>query len=133
MGLTATQFLEMVKFESLVKLARISDLERLKQRLKKEVCNGRKCKCQHTSLYYCHPCKRVHQTMCRAYHVEDPFEELVVRLAYEFMFGMLKAQELAGGQWACSGGKDPGHCYRLVKLKVAARRQLDMGLCPWLM
>lgn len=126
---TATAgFLEVVSFDNLLKCTSVDDLKLLKKE-KEVLCKGR-CKCKNTSQFFCKPCANINRKMCRVYHDTTPFEELVLRLAYEYMFDIVSETDLRTGKWYGTCLRDEGHHERIRRLKARASRQL--ANCKWL-
>lgn len=121
-------FLEAVSFDNLLKCSSVDDLKMLKEE-KKSLCKGR-CKCKCTSKFYCKPCANINRKMCRVYHDNKPFEELVLRVTYEYMFDIVSEKELRNGEWYACGFRDEGHQERIRRLKAKAGNQLVD--CKWL-
>jgi hypothetical protein len=126
-GATAS-FLEEVSFDNLLRCSSVEDLNKLKME-KDGLCKGR-CKCKNTSKFFCKPCANINRKMCRVYHDTTPFEELVLRLAYEYMFDIVSESELKTGRWYGSCARDEGHHERIRRLKARTGQQLTH--CKWL-
>ena len=70
----------------------------------------------------CGRCRRLGQKLCRAYHgLSDPQQELNARLLYEFVFGIISAEDILSNQWASPTLRDEGHGFRIRKLQALAR------------
>ncbi len=78
-------------------------------------CKG-KCAYRGTGKYSCSGCSRLNKSMCRAYHTVDAVDELVSRLVYEVIFGIISINDVAQGRWLDRRLRDPGHHYWMVRL-----------------
>lgn len=128
MANATADFLKEVSFENLLKCSSVEDLKVLKEE-KKSLCKGR-CKCKNTSQFLCKPCANINRKMCRVYHDTNPFEELVLRVAYEYMFDIINESDLKTGQWSGCCLRDEGHHERIRRLKARANKELVN--CKWL-
>jgi hypothetical protein len=122
----AKEFLNEVSFDNLLQLSSVEDLKDLKETF---VCRGR-CKCKNNSKFFCKPCASINRQLCRSYHEVSPMEELVLRLAYEYIFDIISEQDLANGKWKINKGRDDGHNERIRRLSALASKQ--MKECKWL-
>lgn len=107
--------------------AELADLFNTKNaRLQK--CYTYKCCTSATRGFYCGPCRRLSQRMCRQYHIltdeeEDlpyaaqlAFDELKARLRYEYVFDIISEEDLLKGTWTSSKKREHGHQKRIAKL-----------------
>lgn len=128
MATPVASFLEKVSFDNLLQCSSVEDIKALKAE-KKSLCNGR-CKCKHTSQFLCKPCANINRKMCRVYHDNNPFEELVLRVAYEYMFDIVTDNELRTGEWYTGYFRDEGHQERIRRLKRKVGTKVSQ--CKWL-
>ena len=54
--------------------------------------------------------------MCASYHGEGVYEELIRRLEYEFVFGMIGLSDLTSDRWMGRCNRDNGHYERIRRL-----------------
>jgi hypothetical protein len=127
--LTSQEFLRKTSFENLLKIKSPQELATLKKIKQKTLCNGR-CKSNMNSIYYCHSCSKVQKLMCRHYHTEDPLQELVCRLAYEYMFDIISYTDLCSDKWYNSPKRDSGHNWRVYRMAHKSYDKLHQ--CKWL-
>ncbi|NDD53594.1 hypothetical protein EBZ39_06910 [bacterium] len=113
--LSVAAFLELVSPLALMVLCSVGDLVRLKNVMQTSVCCG-KCAYSGTGKYPCNKCTKLKQKMWSGYHdLEDPEHELVCRIAYEYLFGIIGVSDIAG-RWLDSKIRDPGHHERVCRL-----------------
>ena len=82
-------------------------------------CKKYKCNTEISNGFYCGQCRRLHQKMCKAstaYHTDNPVDELVGRLAYEFVFDIISFEDLVNANWLGSKKRDAGHTRRLINI-----------------
>lgn len=127
MSSSVAKFLAEVSFENL-KCSTVEDINKLKME-KESMCKGR-CKCKNNSKFLCNPCSNINRKMCRVYHENNPFEELVLRVAYEYMFNIVSYTQLSTGKWDERCLRDEGHHKRIIILKSKAKNKLRT--CKWL-
>jgi hypothetical protein len=113
-----------------IDLGSVLELEGIKHVKDTHICTG-KCKACNTSLFFCSKCKGLNKKLCRRYHDLEPLEELVSRLVYEYMFGMISAADIAQGRWMERCRRDYGHHERIVRL-VSRIDPAKLTKCRWL-
>lgn len=125
---SVASFLAKVSFDNLLKCSTVGDINKLK--MEKESLCKKRCKCKNNSQFLCNPCSNINRKMCRVYHDNDPFEELVLRVAYEYMFNIVSYTQLNTGKWDERCSRDEGHHERIQRLQIRAKNKLRV--CKWL-
>ena len=125
-----SEFLEYLAPANLLTFTSVYDLEDIKYLKNTHFCNGH-CKCKRTSKWLCSKCKELNKLLCRSYHSVSPFEELILRVVYEYMFDMLSLHDIKTGNWMGVCNRDTGHYERIRRLvkRVPPSR---LAACKWL-
>jgi len=127
MAMTLAAFLALVTPAALVSLKSVADLARLKMCKDQHICKGR-CIYRGTGKFPCKNCGKLKQKMCRNYHGLETEEELVSRLVYEYLFGMISIDNLLSNSWMDKSLRDCGHHERMRRLV----NNIDTTKCGWL-
>lgn len=126
---SVADFLGLLSIYYIFNLSSVYELAKLKIQ-KVKLCKGR-CRSNATSIYYCKSCSRINSRLCRCYHSLSPLEELVMRLAYEYIFDIITFDELRFGKWTLQCGRDIGHHQRVNHL-LARLLPSQLQKCRWL-
>lgn len=127
---SVSEFLEQLTPSNLVTLSSIYDLEDIKSFKNDHLCKGR-CKCKNTSKWFCSKCGVLNKLLCRSYHGVTDFDELIIRIVYEYMFDIITLDDIANEKWMGMCNRDSGHCERIKRL-VSRVPPSRLATCKWL-
>lgn len=125
-----SEFLQHLSASNLVTLNSVYELEDIKYIKNTILCKGR-CRSCNTSKWFCSKCNKLNKLLCRSYHNQSAFEELIVRLVYEYMFDMLTLDDIMSGRWLEICKRDFGHHERIQRL-IARVPPNRLATCRWL-
>ena len=94
-------------------------------------CNGR-CIHRGTHRYPCWPCRRIQQHICKCYHNTSPVFELIGRLIFESVIGVIPVECVVNGTWLLVWNRDPGHHMRIKTLSRIVKQHKTPKSYSWL-